>query len=213
MLLKNWQKTLKFVQLLFANSFKNVLIYCTKAIVFFKLAVFYLCLSYFLQRWQYGWNKTFFLWNSFQYSVVAQLSIGMKCPPPIFYKKRCWNRIENCGCAESAELLLSSSTFPVRIPIHSDIGGGRGVGTEQKKMISMVPCMCHQLTDFPTIFRAGGLSSHDRQFSWIKFHWLSCAWIFPCWLASSHRHSLVNKQLLFHIAFWAIAVYIQVQYM
>ena len=79
MLLKNWQKTLKFVQLLFANSFKNVLIYCTKAIVFFKLAVFYLCLSYFLQRWQYGWNKTFFLWNSFQYSVVAQLSIGMKC--------------------------------------------------------------------------------------------------------------------------------------
>jgi hypothetical protein len=88
MLLKNWQKTLKFVQLLFANSFKNVLIYCTKAIVFFKLAVFYLCLSYFLQRWQYGWNKTFFLWNSFQYSVVAQLSIGMKCPPPIFYKKK-----------------------------------------------------------------------------------------------------------------------------
>jgi hypothetical protein len=88
MLLKNWQKTLKFVQLLFANSFKNVLIYCTKAIVFFKLAVFYLCLSYFLQRWQYGWNKTFFLWNSFQYSVVAQLSIGMKCPPPPFFIKK-----------------------------------------------------------------------------------------------------------------------------
>jgi hypothetical protein len=89
-------------------------------------------------------------------------------PPPFFIKKRCLNRIENCGCAESAELLLSSSTFPVRIPIHSDIGGGRGVGTEQKKMIRIVPCMCHQLTDFPTRFRAGGLSSHDWQFSWLK---------------------------------------------
>ena len=96
------------------------------------------------------------------------LYLYLQCPPPIFYKKRCLNRIENCGCAESAELLLSSSTFPVRIPIHSDIGGGRGVGTEQKKMIRIVPCMCHQLTDFPTRFRAGGLSSHDWQFSWLK---------------------------------------------
>ena len=106
-------------------------------------------------------------------------------PPPIFYKKRCWNRIENCGCAESAELLLSSSTFPVRIPIHSDIGGGRGVGTEQKKMIRMVPCMCHQLTDFPTRFRAGGLSSPDWQFSWLKgtvSRDFLCLWFFS-WIS------------------------------
>ena len=133
MLLKNWQKTLKFVQLLFANSFKNVLIYCTKAIVFFKLAVFYLCLSYFLQRWQYGWNKTFFLWNSFQYSVVAQLSIGMKCPPPIFYKKRCWNRIENCGCAESAELCYPVPRFLSVFQFIATLGEGGGWAQNKRK--------------------------------------------------------------------------------